>query len=798
MRRRRPRFLVRWFLRPLLIVSVLLALVLAGGFYWLTTSLPQTKGTIVLGGLKAPVEILRDGDGVPHILAANAADAMMALGFVHAQDRLWQMEQMRRFGRGRLSEIAGEATLPLDRFARTVGLERLAEAALAGLDPTLRAGLEAYAAGVNAFLARHRGAWPPEFILLGLTPEPWRPVDSMLWSELMAVQLSGHWGSELLRAKLLKTLTPAEVDELWPPYPLSGPTTLAADLVRGPPLERLAEAADGFAGHGASNAWVVDGAHSATGKPLLANDPHLGFSLPILWYLARIDTPELHLAGATVPGVPLFVLGHNDRIAWGMSTTGGDVEDLFVEKLAPDDPERYLAPDGPRPFRTRNEVIAVRGKSAVTIEVRETRHGPVISDAVEDVKQAAERGTVLALSATWLDPENGIAEAVYRLDMAHNWNEATAALEQFNAPEQNVIYADVDGHIGFYAAGNVPVRKAGDGRLPVEGWSGEYDWLGIIPFAELPHGLDPPSGRFANANNKVTPPDYPHLITRDGWDSPYRAARLATLLDATPKATLDDFARMQADAVSLAARELLPYLLDVEISQPNAKAVLERMRQWDGTMARERLEPLVFTAWLGELNRGLFEARLGENFRHFFSERPALIASIFSAHQAWCAKPGAAAESGDCRARSGEALGRALGWLSAHYGSDWSLWRWGDAHQAQFVNQIFERIPVINRLVNLHLPADGGNFTLNRGGFAIDRERAPFADIHGAGFRGLYDLSDLDRSRFMIATGQSGNPLSPHFTDLAQRWRDVDSLTLAGTRAELIAAGASLLTLTPQ
>ncbi len=739
----------RFLIRLLLIVGLPLVLILAGGVYWLTTSLPETAGTVTLQGLKAPVEILRDRDGIPHIFAANDDDAMMALGFVHAQDRLWQMEQTRRFASGRLSEFAGEAALPLDRFARTVGLQHLAETALAGLDPTLRAGLEAYSAGVNAYLARHRGAWPPEFILLGLTPEPWRPADSLLWGEIMAMQLSGHWERTLLRAELLESLTPAQVDELWPPYPDSAPSTLASatELLHGLPLDRLASLAEAVSGHGASNAWVVDGAHSATGKPLLANDPHLGFSLPILWYLARIDTPNLHLAGATVPGVPLFILGHNDRIAWGLTTTGGDVEDLFVEKLEPGDPGRYLAPGGPLAFRTRSETIKVRGHADVTFTVRETRHGPVVSDAVEDAGKAAKRGTVLALAATWLDPANRIAEAIYRIDRARNWEDFTAALADFDAPEQNVTYADADGHIGFYSAGKVPIRKAGDGRLPVEGSSGDYDWLGMIPFAELPHGLDPPSGRFANANNKVAPAGYPYLITRDGWEAPYRAERLTSLLDATPKATLDAFAHMQADAVSLAARELLPFLLDTDAADADAKAVLERMRHWDGTMARGRLEPLVFTAWLGELNRGLFAEKLGVNFRKFFAERPELIAAVFTAHQAWCAKDSATPASGDCRARSGEALAQALVWLKAHYGSDWSLWRWGDAHQAQFVNRILERIPVINRLVNLHLPADGGNFTLNRGGFDIARKAAPFADIHGAGFRALYDLWTTSSAR---------------------------------------------------
>ncbi len=794
------RFTRRWLLRPLLIIGLPLVLIVGGILYWLSTSLPETSGTIALAGLAAPVEILRDKDGIPHIFAESDTDAMFALGFVHAQDRLWQMEQMRRFGSGRLSEIVGEETLPLDRFARTVGIARLAEAAVGRLEPEMRAGLDSYTAGVNAYLAHQRGAWPPEFMLLGLTPEPWRPSDTLIWGELMAVQLSGHWNRELLRATLLKSLTPDQVDELWPPYPEKAPTTLAAASppLQGLPLERLAALSAAFVGHGASNAWVVDGAHSESGKPLLAHDPHLPFSLPILWYLVRIETPSLHLAGVTTPGVPLVILGHNDRIAWAMTTTGGDVEDLFVEKLDPDDPERYLTPDGPRPFRTRTEIIQVRGKEPVTLRVRETRHGPVISDVVENAKAATERGTVLALAATWLDPDNRIAEAIYHIDKARNWDDFLAALKAFNAPEQNLVYADVDGHIGFYAAGDVPIRKAGDGRLPVEGWSGEHDWSGMIPLAELPHGLDPPSGRFATTNNKVTPSGYAYAITRDGWDAPYRAERLDELLAAIPKATLDAFANMQADIISLAARELLPLLLDVETSDPEARAARERMRRWDGVMDRNRGEPLIFTAWLAELTRGLFEAKLGANFRRFFAERPELVAGVFAHHPEWCAKEDATPQSGDCRARSGEAFARALAWLAQRYGSDAGLWRWGDAHQAQFTNRVFEHIPLLGALLDVRLPVDGGNFTLNRGGFMLNNERAPFADIHGAGFRALYDLKDLVLSRFMIATGQSGNPFSRHFTDLVRRWREFDYVKLAGSREELTAAGAERLRLVPQ
>ncbi len=792
------RLLRRWLLRPLLIVGVPLLAIAAGVLYWLSTSLPETTGTISLDGIKAPVEIVRDRDGVPHIFARSEEDAAFALGFVHAQDRLWQMEQTRRFAAGRLSELVGAAALPLDRLSRTLGLERLAESSLAALDPPLRAKLDAYTAGVNAYLTHHRGAWPPEFVLLNASPERWRPVDCLLWGELMAVQLSGHWHRELLRARLLKRLTPAELEQLWPPYPGDAPTTLADDatLLRGLPLERLAAASAAFDGQGASNAWVVDGAHSATGKPILANDPHLGFSLPGLWYLARIDTPTLRIAGATVPGVPLVVLGHNDRIAWGMTTTGGNVEDLFVEKLDPEDANRYLSPEGSLPFRTRTETINVRGGPSVSLTVRETRHGPVISDAVEEAGAAAGRGMVLALAATWLRPGNRIASALYGIDKARDWQSFVAALRDFDAPEQNVTYADRDGHIGFYAAGAVPLRKKGDGTLPVPGWSGDYDWAGDIPFGALPHGLDPPGGHFANANNKVTPPGYPYAITEDGWDAPYRVARISERLAAMPHATLGEFAKLQADSVSLAARDLLPLLAASAPADDAAKAVIERMRAWDGTMARGRAEPLIFAAWLRELNRVLFAAKLGTEFPEFWGQRADLIRSVFAAHPEWCAR--GAPRPADCAARSAEALSRALAWLGQRFGGSPASWRWGAAHEATFRNRVLERVPLIGPLLNGRIPADGGAYTINRGGFQVANEASPFADIHGAGYRALYDLAALDRSRFMIATGQSGNPFSSHFKDLLRRWRDFDYLALAGGRDEILKGGGSLLTLAPR
>jgi penicillin G amidase len=791
----------RWFFRLLIFVDLPLLILLGALWLWLETSLPQTEGQVILAGPQAPIEILRDRYGIPHIFAQSEADGAFALGYVHAQDRLWQMDQARRAGRGRLSELFGEATLPIDRLMRTLGVGRLAEAAAARLDGDTRVQLESYTAGVNGYIQHHRGLWPPEFLMLSASPEPWLVSDSLVAAKLIALQLSGHHTRILERARLLKRLSPAEVDQLWPAYPDGAATTFAQgggvrELADGLPLAALATAFSALGRGGASNAWAVDGAHSETGKPLLANDPHSAFSLPVAWYLATIDTPALHLAGATTPGLPALLLGHNDRIAWGWATTGGDVEDFFVERLAPNDPGRYEAPEGERQIASRVETIAIRRAKPESLTVRETRHGPVMSDLFDAPAEVLARGTLFALAAPWLDPASKGVESLFRLGEARDWAGFTAALEPYTAPQENFLYADREGNIGFYTAGAVPLRKAGDGRFPVPGWSGDHDWAGFIPFAALPHALNPVSGRLINANNRVTPAGYPYLITRDGWDPPFRAERIAALLDAAPKASLEGFASIQADHLSLAARLLLPRLLEAVTPDQAADPVIARLRDWDGRMDETRPEPLIFEAWLRELNRGLFAERLGEGFNEFWGLRAELIVSVFADHPAWCAKGGPPAP-GDCRARAREAFARAIAWLDARYGGDPNAWRWGEAHRAEFRHRLFHQVPIADRMVDIGFPMGGDEYTVDRASSAIADEAEPFADVFGAGFRAVYDLADLGRSRFIIATGESGNPLSRHFGDLAKLWRGFDYVRLDQDRDALLREGEGRLALLP-
>ncbi|MGH7089712.1 MAG: penicillin acylase family protein, partial [Stellaceae bacterium] len=449
---------------------VILLLLVAGGaaVLWARSSLPKTSGSLALAGLEHPASITRDRFGIPTIRAQSEHDADFALGFVHAQDRLFAMDMMRRYGAGRLSEVFGRRTLGIDETMRVLGLYRAAEAQYRILSPPVRAALDAYAAGVNAYLATRSGALPPEYYLLDAAPEPWRPADSLVWGKLMDLQLAGNFRRELERARLLLHLSPTVLAILYPPYPNDAPVALAnaRAALRRLPLDRLwAALPPGIGPQAESNNWVVDGAHSRSGKPLLANDPHLDYAAPGVWYLARIVTPGLDLEGATAPGNPFLIIGHNAHIAWGFTTTGGDVEDLFIEKPDPADPMKYETPDGPRPFITRQERILVHGGTAVTLTVRETRHGPVLSDLAG--YRAGDE--MLALETTWLSGDDATPQAIWELDRAKNWTEFGAALRHYAAPQQNMVYADTAGNIGFIAPARLPIRKAGDGWLPEPG-----------------------------------------------------------------------------------------------------------------------------------------------------------------------------------------------------------------------------------------------------------------------------------------------------------------------------------------
>src|SRR5688572_6012924 len=561
--------------RSILYILLLASLIAAGGYLWLRRSLPQTEGNVTVSGLAGGVEILRDAYGIPHIFASTIDDAYFALGYVHAQDRLWQMEMNRRIATGRLSEILGPGALESDRFLRTLGLRRVAEANLKHFDAETRRVLDAYSGGVNAFLAASP-VLPPEFWLLRVSPEPWSPADSVGWMKMMAWDLGGNWRAELLRMQLAKALPMARIHEFLPPYPgdpipeMADLRQLYAGLEKQPVGVSFLENPELVAG---SNAWAVSSARSASGKPLLANDPHLGLNAPPVWYFAQLHAPGLDAIGATLPGVPAILIGRNPRVAWGLTNTVSDVQDLYLEKLD-------------ARFTQRDEVIKVRGAPDEKLAVRASRHGPVISDVLRAALDAAPRGHAVALAWTALAEDDLSMQAILRVAHARDWREFNSTLRDLHAPQQNVIYADVDGNIGFVAAGRVPVRKSANdlkGRAPAPGWDARYDWAGWVPYEELPRAFNPPAGTIVNANHKVTPPGYPHHIGYE-WQPPYRARRIEALLGRESH-SLGGFARMQMDVVSLATGELLPLLLKTTPKDELSAGALRQLAAWDGSMS---------------------------------------------------------------------------------------------------------------------------------------------------------------------------------------------------------------------
>jgi penicillin amidase len=781
----------------------LLILVSAGGLYlWLRTSLPTTSGVIQVAGLNAAVNIARDRDGLVHITAPDRGSAYFALGYVHAQDRLWQMEAIRRLGMGRLSEIVGARFIPQDRLMRTLGIYPLAKAGLKQLSPEARRVVDDYTRGVNAWIENHRGALPPEFALFLYQPEPWQPADSLIWGRIMALSLSGSWRRELTRMQMRARLAPGMIERLYPPPPADSPVTVPAPLKTAAKPDRaianpispqaiaaLLEALPPAPpATGASNSWVMAGHHTTSGKPILVNDPHLSFRAPNIWYLARLSLPGLTLAGATAPGVPFHVLGHNGQIAWGMTTTGADTLDLVVEKLSPGNHALYQTPDGPRPFATRLEIIRVRSGADIRLTIRESHNGPVISDLSRAAADAAGPGAVLVLRAPMLRPDDATAEALYQINKATGWQDFTKAIELFHSPVQNLSYADTKGRIGFSVAGRIPRRKPGT----TSSTNGDD---GFIAAANLPRLLNPDHGLIINANNRVVGPGYPYVIARS-WEAPYRAQRVEKLL-ATPGPT--DIAKSRAillDAVSLPARELLPILRRLTVPGTDHQAALDLLAAWDGTADRHRPEALIFAAWGQAIMAAIFTDELGSLAGRFVLLRPVLLRRVLEQDTGWCDNTATPGQVETCPQIVTAALQTALADLRTRYSPDIGAWRWGAAHRAVFRNPALDWLPLVGKISRIAIATDGDNFTINRGTFRGRGRGGPFRHGHGATLRAIYDLANLDASLFSMPGGQSGNPLSPHYRDLTQRWRDGDFLRLA-PNLQPQGQGGSLLRLEP-
>lgn len=795
----------RWIIAPLAIlfsaVTGLAVLALTIVVLVFATEPTDTGGSATISGLAGNVSVLRDTHSVPHIFAETQHDAYRALGFVHAQDRFFQMEFARRTAAGRLSEIIGPLGLRGDRFMRTLGIYSLAEASVATLSPEARSALDAYAEGVNAWLADPNNQRPAELIVLGITPEPWRPADSAAWVRLMALLLSGDWRTEILKAQLSANLSPAQLGDLWPDTPVGAPTTLALGPDVRNQIASLASAIpDIFPEASASNEWIVSGSRSISGKPLLANDPHLGLTAPGMWHLARIVTPDFKASGAAIPGQPFFMVGQNGHLSWGLTTTHADTQDLFIERVHPDDPGQYLTPTGSLPFETRVEEIAVRGRGTPEqLVVRTTRHGPVISDISSNVRTLAGPETVIALSFAALREDDRTANAIFEMNTARTVPDFQNALRDFHAPMQNVAYAHTDGSFGFVAAGRLPNRPGGPGNVPHEGWTGANDWAGFVPFDELPQVSNPVSGVVINANNRVAARDYPHVIAND-WPEGFRAQRIEDLLAEKPIHSIDSFAAIQNDVVSLGAFKLMQTLGSAPYREQRDgplgnNLLVNKLETWDGDMSADRIEPIVYAAFSKTLRKELIDDELGNLASAYRGVPVNVVVGMLAQQKSWCDHIHTP-EIESCETIVTDSFIAALIELEDGHGPHKEGWAWGDFHSASFAHPLLRFTGPLSDLFSPSVPTGGGNHTINRGTYTAS-DNGLFPHVHGPGLRALFDMAAPEDARYMIAPGQSGKMTSPHFSDLADSWAKGDYIVLKGDLENLRTTARSELTLTP-
>lgn len=793
-----------------LVLGVALAAV---RFVLIPRNFPTLEGTVRLEGLDGPVEVYRDNLGIPHLYASSEHDLLMAQGFVHAQDRFWQMEFQRRIGSGRLSELLGEATLETDRFIRTVGWHRTAAEEVELLEGQDRELLEAYAAGVNAYLELHRGPLGLEFTVLGLIgepiePEPWTPLHTLTWGKVMAWDLGGSRRVELARAQIAAKLGAEAVPVLMPPYDPNYPTILAA-----PPSTAALEAVPPAAyttvlgatprGLG-SNSWAISGERSATGSPLLANDPHLGIQMPSIWYEIGLHCqpvgPDcgLNVVGASLLGAPGVVIGHNDRLAWGFTNLGPDVVDFFIERQNPENPNQYEYRGRWLDMEVVREVIEVRGRERPEfVDVRITRHGPIINDVAGGTEEEWAFGwEPLAFSWTALEPGT-IFKAILMLNRAQNWDQFREALSYFDVPSQNVVYADGEGNIGYQAPGRIPIRAAGDGSMPVPGWTGDYEWVDTIPFEELPSVYNPPEGYVVTANNAVVGSDYPYFLSID-WDEGYRARRIVAALEADNSISMSEVQALQLDVTDLYAQDILPHLLALSPPDQPLRQALDLLQAWDARADRNSAAAALFEAFRVELVEATFKDELGEQLQsQILGELMVATADLLEDPQSeWFDdRHTEAVENRDAILL--RALRSAVERLSERLGDDLNRWRWGDLHTATFVNGSLgvSGIDPIERLFNRGpFETDGTIGTVNNIGYAIDD---PFGASYLPSYRQIIDLGRLDRSLSIHTTGQSGHPFHPHYDDMIDLWRNGQYHSMLWELEQIEEAAANHLRLIP-
>ena len=810
-------------------------------------SFPSVDGEIQVAGLNSKVEIFRDNFGVPHIYGDSHHDLFFAQGYVHAQDRFWQMDFWRHQGAGRLSELVGKPMLETDKFLRTLGWERVSKQELALLGPDELLIIEAYSNGVNAYLTEKSGTeLSLEYAFLpilnpGYEPKPWTPLNSLTWGKAMAWDLRGNLGTEIDQAMLLKDLTTDQVEFLYPTYPLDHPVivpgfslsgsvpdlridhsltpTQSTSRISTPTLTHLLQSAQsraenldvitggGFESIG-SNSWVISGDLTDTGKPFLANDTHLGSQMPSIWYEVGLHCRtksaecQLDVAGFSFAGVPGIIIGHNDRIAWGVTNVGPDVMDLYIEKINPDNPTQYEINGEWVDMETVVETIQVAGKDPVEHVVYLTQHGPIIG-SVYDLDDFAEVSGIevpenyaLALKWTALEP-SCVFCAVWDFNLAQDWQEFRNAAEEFTVPAQNLLYADVDGNIAYQMPGRIPIRVEGhDGMLPVPGWTGDYEWQGYIPFEELPFTLNPAEGYIVTANNAVADTDYPYLISKE-WSRGYRAQRIVDLIEtASDPISMEYIKKMQGDNLDLLAKTLVPILLEIQFSDLELIEAQQLLRDWDYQVDMDSAPAALFMVfWQNLLNNAVHDD-LPDYFNIGVESRAKEIIRqlVKIPNDLWWDDP-STSQKENLEDIFSLTLEESYRELQKELGKDPTAWRWGDLHTITFENQVMGSFPIIKTAFNRGpYPASGGNSIINATGWDPSD---PYVIDWLPSKRMLIDLNDLTNSLTIHTTGQSGHAYHPHYIDMADLWRNIQYHPMLWQFNDVQQDTESLLILTP-
>ncbi|WP_172632220.1 penicillin acylase family protein [Dictyobacter arantiisoli] len=743
-------------------------------------ALPKVSGKLVLPGLDASVEILRDRWGVPHIYAKSNNDLFFAQGYVHAQDRLWQMEFQRRIGHGQLSEIFGSRTLDADRFTRTLGLSRVAQKEIETLDEDTHNAIRSYACGINAWMAQRKGRLPLEFSLLRFEPRRWEEVDILIVGKILSLNLSENWLTEILRTRIIATVGEQRAAELEPDYPDGHPLTNPSrgDYHFGvsshvSALSDIMPLLDSYDASNGSNAWVIGGSYSSTGQPLLANDPHLPIQLPSLWYENHLVGGDYQVTGASIPGAPGVIIGHTEHIAWGITNGKTDVQDLYIEKFDADDPTCYEFCGEWRQVMTVREEIIVQGQDDPFIEeVRETLHGPIVSSLISGSQQQGEKADqVLSLQWTSLEPSQ-ICSAVLALNRAQGWESFTEAIAMWTSPVQNFIYADIDGHIGYRLGGTIPIRKLGDGRLPVPGWTGEYEWTGSIPPAELPAMLDPQGDIIVTANNRIVNEKFPQPLYAE-WDPGYRAARIDEMLRQSSQHTITSFAKMHADQRSLPGLQLASIASTLPTPTDLARQARDVLSKWDGELSSKSIGGTVYAYFCDNLMDSAYREiaeplnvviRPGGRPGMGYLQRalPDMLTRLNTRDDAWLP----AGRTWDSIIL--EAWNATLQELQNDYGSDIRRWHYGRKHTITFRHTLGV-LPLLKSVFNRGPFATGGDVNTVCMGYVPRRfVRAPL--FVGPSYRQICDPCQWDRSISIHPGGQSGQPGSRHYADLIPLW----------------------------